>query len=211
MIFAIGDIHGRFDLLTKALRAIETAAPDGATVVFLGDYIDRGPDSAKVVATLMAGPTRKGDAWICLRGNHEQMMVEAHSGGRDDRSRWLFNGGVEARASWSGSVPASVLAWCASRPIHYETASHYFVHAGIMPGVPLDQQANETRLWIRDRFMNDESDHGKHIVHGHTPHRFPELKPNRTNLDTGAVFYGTLVVARFEGPGGPAEIIEVHA
>jgi serine/threonine protein phosphatase 1 len=209
-LFAIGDIHGFHDLLMKALAAVEESSHSPNTIVFLGDYIDRGPDSAKVVETLMVGPKREGDSWICLMGNHEQMMVEAHEGGLSERRFWIDNGGDKALASWNNKVPAKVLDWCRNRPIHHETASHYFVHAGIMPGVPLEDQSDQVRLWIRDRFLDDESDHGKHIVHGHTPFDEPQRLQNRTNLDSGSFFNHQLAIGRFDAPGPATQVFMVH-
>lgn len=196
-LFAVGDIHGCYPLLLKALAAIEERSHSPNTVVFLGDYIDRGPQSREVVETLMRGPTRDGDTWICLRGNHEQMMVDTYRKPLDP-SWWLDNGGETTEKSFGGRPPEAVIDWCAALPTSYETPTHFFVHAGIRPGLSLHLQDDEAMLWIRDKFLHDESDHGKHIVHGHTPNRVAELLPNRTNLDSGAVYYGTLSVGRLD-------------
>ena len=207
-IYAIGDIHGRFDLLRKALAAIERRAPD-ATIVFLGDYIDRGPDSNAVVETLMRGPQRPGDRWISLKGNHEAMACEASTGG--NLRLWLDNGGDATLKSFGGAVPSDVLAWFAALPVKFETEHHFFVHAGILPGVPLDRQSEETMLWIRHRFLDDLREHEKHIVHGHTPFYEVELRPNRTNLDTMAFHTGRLSIGRFDRrrKQGPLEVIGI--
>jgi len=207
--WAIGDIHGRFDLLTKALAEIEARSPSPTRIVFLGDYIDRGPQSREVVETLMAGPKRAGDEWICLRGNHEQMMIDAY---REPLNPgwWLGNGGETTVASFGGAIPEAVLSWCESLPICHETSTHFFVHAGIRPGLSLKLQEPEVMLWIRGPFLDDDTDHGKHIVHGHTPNRQAELMPNRTNLDSGAFYYSVLTAARFDAPGGPTSILEIR-
>ncbi len=210
-IYALGDIHGRYDLLTKALREIARDSGEAAaTVVFLGDYIDRGPQSREVVECLMQGPARNGERWICLKGNHEAMAVEACETGRG-RGLWLDNGGDATLESFGGAVPAKVLDWFDGLPLSHETERHFFVHAGIMPGVPLDAQEAETLIWIRHRFLDDARDHGKHIVHGHTPSPFAELRPNRTNLDSMAFRTGRLSVGRFDPrvKGGPTRLIEV--
>jgi serine/threonine protein phosphatase 1 len=178
------------------------------TIVFLGDYIDRGPKSREVVELLMAGPKRDGDKWICLRGNHEQMMVDTYRKPLEP-DWWLRNGGEATEKSFGGRVPDAVIDWCAALPTSHETTTHFFVHAGIRPGLALHLQDEEAMMWIRDKFLDDERDHGKHIVHGHTPKRTAELLPNRTNLDSGAVFYGTLTAARFDGPGSPASLFTV--
>jgi len=204
-LFAIGDIHGRFDLMRKALAGIEWRSPSPNTVVFLGDYIDRGSQSREVVETLMRGPTRADDIWICLRGNHEQMMVDALAG-RARMGWWLENGGQETMESFDRNVPAQVIAWCEALPFCHETARYFFVHAGIRPGLELDQQEAEALLWIRDVFLDDKRDHGKHIVHVHTPRHAAELLPNRTNLDSGAVYWGTLSVGRFDAEPSVFEV-----
>jgi serine/threonine protein phosphatase 1 len=210
-IYAIGDIHGRYDLLTKALRKIGSDSRDAAaTVVFLGDYIDRGPQSREVVESLMQGPSREGDRWICLKGNHEAMASDACRTGHN-RAVWLDNGGDATLKSFGGTMPAAVLDWFDALPLSHETEHHFFVHAGIMPGVPLDAQDSESLMWIRRRFLDDARDHGKHIVHGHTPSHFAELKTNRTNLDSMAFYTGRLSVGRFDRAvkGGPTKLIEV--
>jgi serine/threonine protein phosphatase 1 len=215
-IYAIGDIHGRFDLLQKALREIARDsggldATTGTTVVFLGDYVDRGPQSREVVAQLMRGPERASDRWICLKGNHEQMAWDAYQPG-GNRYLWLDNGGDATLDSFGGAMPTDVLDWFRDLPLRYETEQHFFVHAGIMPGVPLEAQDEATMLWIRYRFLDDARDHGKHIVHGHTPSYAAELRPNRTNLDSMAFHTGCLSVGRFDRhvKGGPSRLIEVR-
>ena len=209
-IYAIGDIHGRFDLLEKALQAIARDSGGSATTVFLGDYIDRGPQSSDVVERLTRGPDRADDRWICLKGNHEAMAVEACRNGHN-RRLWLENGGMETLESFGGAIPGTVLEWFDRLPICHQTERHFFVHAGILPGVPLDAQDEETMLWIRHRFLDDARDHGKHIVHGHTPGYAAELRPNRTNLDSMAFQTGRLSVSRFDRSvkGGPTRLMEV--
>jgi serine/threonine protein phosphatase 1 len=209
-IYAIGDIHGRYDLLQKALREIARDSGSAATVVFLGDYIDRGPQSREVVECLRHGPAHDGDRWICLRGNHEQMACDAEEQG-SRRWLWLDNGGEATLDSFGGRMPAKVLGWFRGLPLSHETEHHFFVHAGVMPGVPFGAQDEETLMWIRHRFLDDARDHGKHVVHGHTPSAFAELKPNRTNLDSMAFQTGRLSIGRFDRhvKGGPTRLIEV--
>jgi serine/threonine protein phosphatase 1 len=208
-IYAVGDVHGRYDLLQKALREIGRDSAK-ATVIFLGDYIDRGLQSREVVERLMHGPDRGGDSWICLKGNHEQMAWDAHQP-HGNRHLWLDNGGDATLRSFGGTMPPEVLAWFHGLPARHETEQHFFAHAGIMPGVPLSAQDDATLMWIRYRFLDDPSDHGKHIVHGHTPSAFAELKANRTNLDSMAFRTGRLSVGRFDRhtKGGPTRLIEV--
>lgn len=205
--YAIGDIHGQYDLMRAALSDIETRQPSGALVIFLGDYIDRGPQSREVVETLMAGPKRGCDRWICLTGNHEDMMLQAHSN-RSLWSWWIRNGGETALQSFGGKVPAQVRSWCAALPTFHETDHHFFVHAGVRPGRKLAEQDRDDMLWIRDLFLDFDGDHGKHIVHGHTPNRQAQAFDNRTNLDSGAFFTGRLSIGRFDlSKPGPAESI----
>jgi serine/threonine protein phosphatase 1 len=105
-IYAVGDIHGRYDLMQKALQEIaRDGGQDAATVVFLGDYIDRGPQSREVIACLMQGPARPSNRWICLRGNHEQMAWDAYQAGSDPHL-WLDNGGDATLRSFGGALPA---------------------------------------------------------------------------------------------------------
>lgn len=214
--YAIGDIHGRHDLLLRALDAIEAEAA-AVRIVFLGDYVDRGPDSCGVLRTLMDGPRRDGDEWVCLKGNHEDMMARALSGGAAWRSGeryecWLFNGGAETLGSFAGSVPDDVLSWCASLLPKYETKNHFFVHAGVRPHVRLADQEQVDLLWIRDEFLGHEGDFGKHVVYGHTPRTEPVLARHRTGIDTGAWFTGRLSAACFDPatPGGPQSILTIR-
>lgn len=203
--FAIGDVHGRFDLLTTALEAIGDLEAQDARLVFLGDYVDRGPQSREVVERLIE--LSKNDRVICLRGNHEEMMVLGTRG--DDIFRaehWYRNGGEATAQSYRDEYPQEHLDWMAALPVSHETPWHFFVHAGIRPGVPLDRQIAAEMLWIRGVFLDDPRDHGLHIVHGHTPRQAPELLHNRTNLDTGAYASGNLTIGVFEGAGGPSEV-----
>jgi serine/threonine protein phosphatase 1 len=208
--FAIGDIHGCHDLLIRAFDAIEAHAGDrGADVVCLGDYVDRGPDSRLVVEMLMGGPRRDCDTLTCLKGNHEDILLQAH----DDAGRigwWVGNGGGATLQSYGGEVPENHRQWMRDLPSALAVNGRLFVHAGIMPGVPIEDQEEDVVLWIRDRFLQSEADHGAYVVHGHTPvwsgkpdPALPEIWPNRTNLDTGAFHTGVLSVGVFEGERGP--------
>ena len=210
--FAVGDIHGRFDCLSRALDEIERRATP-ARIIFLGDYIDRGPQSKEIVETLMRGPRRVGDEWICLKGNHECMMLETigeTSGDIRNLDWWLRNGGDATLASFGGVIPKPVLDWCEALPVSYASEHHFFVHAGVLPGVPLAEQVPREMLWIRDSFLDCTDAFEKHIVHGHTPQPYDHklAAENRTNLDSGAYFTGRLSVGEFDlsKPGGPRSI-----
>lgn len=215
LTFAIPDLHGRLDLLQQALRLLERLHV-GGKIVFLGDYIDRGPDSAAILETLMAGPTAMGWEWVCLKGNHEDMMIAAHEDGNADM--WLMNGGAQTVASYalqssSGRVPKYHLDWCKSLPTWHDDGKRLFVHAGVEPGRPIEDQGEHVLLWIRyDPRNADIRWPGRYIVHGHTPERHgPMLYEHRCNLDTYAVGTGRLCIAVFddETDGKPIEVLEV--
>lgn len=208
--FAIPDQHGRFDLLELALEEIEQRAPEGGTVVFLGDYIDRGPASRQIIERLMAGPS-DGWKWVCLKGNHEQMMVECLHG--PELSWWVANGGGATIASYGGEVPEDHLQWCDGLPLLHDDGKRIFVHAAVDPNVSAADQREDTLLWMRYPERADITFPGRFIVHGHTPNQQgPEVYPARINLDTCAVGTGRLVVGVFddEQEGGPVDLIEVR-
>lgn len=202
--FAIGDIHGCRSLLETLLAQIDRAAGDEPSrIVCLGDYVDRGPDSAGVVALLRARQARAGEgAFVCLTGNHEAMLLGART--RRDMARlWLANGGEETLASFRArrveDMPPDVLAWFAGLPSVFEDERRCFVHAGLNPDHPRAEQSDEDRLWIRGRFLDSDHDFGRYVVHGHTPLSGdrPDVRARRVNLDTGAVFGGPLTAAIF--------------
>jgi serine/threonine protein phosphatase 1 len=207
LTFAIGDIHGCYDRLRALLRACEKVAGDkAARFVLIGDYVDRGPDSKEVLDFLIA-QQRDNDRFICLRGNHEAMLLDAAHPDRtvDDVFNWRSNGGEATLESYGVDdetrLPAEHLAWMAALPLHFADGGRLFVHAGIRPGVPLEDQTERDLLWIREPFLSSPDDHGVFVVHGHTPVRtaLPDLRPNRLNLDTGACFGGELTAALFVG------------
>ncbi|MBZ6077860.1 metallophosphoesterase family protein [Microvirga puerhi] len=217
LTYAIGDIHGRHDLLEQLLEKIRKHAGDRPhRIVFLGDYIDRGPDSAAVVATVRAEAAKAPDRTVCLMGNHEAMLLDAV----EDPSfllQWLMNGGNATLASYGlghpRDLPPDVLAWLRSLPTFYEDEWRYFVHAGLIPGRAMDRQTDMDKLWIREPFLDVPYDFGKHVVHGHTPlaTTTPETWPHRTNLDTAAVFGGVLTAGIFEdGTGSPQEFLQAE-
>lgn len=213
LTYAIGDIHGRFDLLTEALARIEAhAGARGADIVCLGDYVDRGPQSREVVERLMAGPARPGDTLTCLKGNHEVIMLEVLGGDQARAALWDRLGGRETMASYGGEVPQAHLDWLASRPLVHRTDHRVYVHAGLRPGAPVEEQVEAEMLWIRDLFLEGDHDFGVHVVHGHTPSDEHKRKAFRTNLDTGACWTGMLSVGVFNErlPGGPIEVLEIR-
>lgn len=220
--YAIGDVHGRADLLADLLariRADAAARPAAETlVILLGDLIDRGPDSAATVALAMRplGWART----IALKGNHEDAMAGALDGDTRTLGVWLRNGGRAALASWgidpaiaddpqatagevtaaiAAAIPPAQRAWLAARPLHFRLGDYYFVHAGVKPGVPLDRQTRRDALWIRDEFLESRRDHGAVVVHGHSITVEIEDLPNRIGLDTGAYATGRLTALGLEG------------
>lgn len=204
LTFAVGDIHGCLAELQALLRQIEAYAPEGR-VIFLGDMIDRGPDSRGVVELIMAGPQKEGWSWLTLKGNHEEMLLGAWSG-ESDVDWWLVNGGMETLASYDNVIPGTHLKWLIQLPSIIVERFRIFVHAGVDETMPLERQGDEIFLWIRrpDNYSGDYW--GKHLCHGHTPSRSnPRTVGNRTNVDSAVVFGGSLSCAIFDDdvPGGP--------
>lgn len=224
-VYAVGDIHGRFDLLDRLLKRMAAdaarARPERISVVFLGDYVDRGPDARQVVERLMAGPPAgtalAGADWTCLKGNHEEYMVrfldETAVGGA-----WTLNGGLATVRSYAGPIPAghehdmqalqlllsralppAHLRFLSRLPLRHEEGDYLFVHAGIRPGIAIADQDPGDLLWIRDDFLYSNAALGKVVVHGHTPAPVPEIRANRIGIDTGAYYSGTLTALVLEG------------
>ena len=212
-VYAIGDIHGCLDRLHALHAAIadDLAARPVATPLLLhvGDYVDRGPDSAGVVRLLAAGPPLPGLATVNLMGNHERTMLDALDGIGPSATDWMISGGREALASWGGDPDAPRTTWPAhvppadtgflrALPLHHQVGGYLFVHAGIRPGVALAAQADQDLITIRNSFLYSEQDFGVVVVHGHTPRMAPEIRHNRIGIDTGAVFGGKLTCAVLE-------------
>lgn len=218
LTYAIGDIHGCADLLDAMLAKIEDHAQGRERrLVFLGDYIDRGPDSARVIETLRKLQWREPENVACLMGNHEAMLVSSlrEHGALD---LWLSNGGADTLESFGVAgpecLPGDVLDWIEDLPTLHEDALRWFVHAGFRPGTEARDSDAETRLWIREPFLSEEHDFGRHVVHGHTPRRNakPDSLTFRTNLDTGAVYGGALTAGVFTGEQGkPVEFLQIPA
>ena len=203
LLYAIGDIHGMLPKLRRLIAQCEAHA-DGreASFVFLGDYIDRGPQSAGVVRFVIDLQSRLGDRVVALTGNHEIMAVGAFDG-RVPEDYWLSQGGSETLRSYqikrAYELPQDHVDWLRALPLSHDDGRRFFVHAGIDPAKPLDAQDGNDLIWIREPFLSDRRDHGRLIVHGHTPleTETPDLRANRLNLDTAAVFGGPLTAAVF--------------
>ena len=190
-IFAVGDIHGCFDKLSILMDRIH-ADPDKDRLVFVGDYIDRGPNSKEVVDYLIDLKS-KTDRVIFLKGNHEEMLERYLEG--YDTMMFLDNGGEATVRSYTrqGSkgktlIPDDHLAFFNALRLYYETPSYIFVHGGLRPHVPLEKQDPWDMLWIRDEFIYSDFDFGKPVVFGHTPFRKPLVLENKIGIDTGAVY-----------------------
>jgi serine/threonine protein phosphatase 1 len=218
-VYAIGDVHGcatRLEALHAQIRDDLASRPVAEpTVVHLGDYIDRGEDSAGVLARLLrpfsAEPSPRV---INLAGNHEAMMLAAfHStaqGGRDDSvMHWLANGGADTLASWGlpprsrptewrERIPAEHIRFLGGLSLLHQQGGYIFVHAGLRPGVPLGKQTRDDMLWIREPFLSFKGELPGAVVHGHTPEHNPTVRPNRIGVDTGAVMGGALTCAVLE-------------
>jgi serine/threonine protein phosphatase 1 len=202
LTFAVGDVHGCLDKLQRLLAACEAYASARPTrYVFLGDYIDRGPQSRGVIELLMRRQAARPGTIVCLRGNHEQMAIDAHA---SDRAvpLWLANNGASTLRNYGGPISPEHLAWLSALPFCHDDGLRFFVHAGIDLAVPLAEQEPEVMLWMREPFLSecDEVDCGRFIVHGHTPlpTGTPDLRRRRLNLDTAAVMGGPLSAAVFD-------------
>ena len=233
-IYAIGDIHGRADLLRSLfdhmVDDLKRFPIDDTLCIFLGDYVDRGPDSQAVLEllTALASPTR----FISLRGNHEMLLL-SFLNNPSDADVWRANGGLETLHSYGvnisafrsgrglekvakqfrAALPSSHLDFLRQTRLSISVGDYFFCHAGVRPGTPLDTQRQEDVAWIRDEFLLSEAYHGKVVVHGHTSVLTPEVKHNRINIDTGAYISECLTALVLEGetqrflstrPGGAA-------
>lgn len=198
-IFAIGDIHGCFDQLQRLIKSLAIDRQCD-TLVFIGDYIDRG-SSVKEVVDYLIGLRSEFKNVICLMGNHEQMLLNYLEG--IDEEMYLYNGGAATLFSYGisrfsvpqkrkAAIPADHLLFFQSLLAYYETRDYIFVHAGLAPGLLLGEQAIHDLLWIRQEFIYSDYDFGKLVIFGHTPLRSPLIRPNKIGIDTGAVSGGRL-------------------
>jgi serine/threonine protein phosphatase 1 len=213
-IYAIGDIHGCLDRLVGLHEMIAediAARPVGhVTLIHLGDYVDRGADSAQVIDWLINVPPVPADTIVNLMGNHELMMLAAVSGAdKEAPEHWLMNGGADSLLSWGIAQAVSPTEWASRIPrqhliflrdlaVNHQIGPYLFVHAGIRPGVKLELQTKQDMLWIREPFLSSRADHGAVVVHGHTPKREPVVHANRIAIDTGAVLGGALTCVVLE-------------
>lgn len=219
-VYAVGDVHGRHDLLTAMhggiMAEIMRDRPADWRIVYLGDYVDRGPDSRGVLEFL-AETTRREPRVVALAGNHDVGLLDFLAQ-PDPYGMFAMNGGFETALSYGVEIdfisretteaghaelkeamPESHLAFLSGLPFSAEFGDFFFCHAGIRPGVPLDRQSVDDLIWIRAAFHHHRDLHPKVIVHGHTPVEAPQVMENRVNLDTGACFTGRLTALAIEG------------
>ncbi len=214
-VYAVGDVHGcdaRLAALHAAIARDAAARPSVArtVLVHLGDYVDRGPDSAAVIERLLGPAPLPGAEVVNLVGNHEVMMLDAF----DPRSApgaigfWLDNGGEATLESYGAAaedadswelVPQAHLGFMRRCALSWQAGGYLFVHAGVRPGVPLDDQDPFDLVWIREPFLGFDGALEAVVVHGHTPSPGPEVLPHRIGIDTGAVFGGALTCLVLEG------------
>ncbi len=217
VVYAVGDIHGCKDLLELMLDLIRKDREERAgvsdarrcVVVYIGDYIDRGPDSKGVIDLLLSNPL-EGVETVFLKGNHEwmieQMLNDPES--EDIADRWDWNGGKPTVRSYEAkgffklreAIPDAHMDFLEGLKLHHTEGDYLFVHAGIRPGVPLDQQTDDDKVWIRREFLGHKGSHdGWFVVHGHTPVEEVEVLPNRICIDTHAYETGALTAVVLEG------------
>lgn len=213
-IYVVGDVHGRLDLIRALFAKIAAhlkTLPRARTVhvVLLGDLVDRGPDSAGVLKFVF-DLQKRSDSLIVLKGNHEEMMLRAIDGEPGLMAAWLRSGGdatfrsfgieppigdedlLPATRKIAATVPGEMLDWLRALPLTAKSGDYLFCHAGIRPGIAINRQSRDDLLWIRREFLEDDTDHGLVIVHGHSVSREVEMRHNRIGIDTGAYRTGVL-------------------
>lgn len=202
--YVIGDIHGCLNKLQALVDRCKIDSGEARPrLIFIGDYIDRGPDSRGVVEFLIDTQNGAPETVVCLQGNHEAMaLLSAYDATKV--AAWLYNGGDATLLSYGtttvADIPREHMSWFESLPIHHDDGLRFFVHAGIDPSKPLDQQDDTDCLWMREPFLSDRREYSRLVVHGHTPteRHLPELRANRLNIDTGAYLGGPLTAAIFD-------------
>ncbi len=206
-VYAIGDVHGCLDRLVAlhwAITADLAANPVAESVlIHLGDYVDRGPDSAGVIWLLTGSVAPPVSRRVDLQGNHEVMMMAALTADSRAAEGWVENGGSATLesyrvppdalpADWLTHVPLQHRQWIKTRQVTHQEGGYLFVHAGIRPGRKIYRQSTDDLLWIREPFLSSSEKHPFVVVHGHTPTAAPEIRSNRIGIDTGAALGGVL-------------------
>ncbi len=219
-IYAIGDIHGRYDLLLTLLDEIRDfdaglKSSKSTHMIFLGDMIDRGPRSAAVLELLFT--LSRMQKVTVLLGNHEELMLRAIDGEPGTMRAWLRLGGRATLRSFgveppegvfdratltraiNKAIPKELLSWLRTLPLSARSGDYFFCHAGIRPGIDINRQRKEDLLWIRDEFLDSDESHGAVIVHGHSISPDVEVRHNRIGIDTGAYRTDMLTTVYLEG------------
>jgi serine/threonine protein phosphatase 1 len=199
-IFAVGDIHGCYDKLAAMMQILPWRKDEGDLLLFIGDYIDRGPKSREVVDFLVR-LRQEGGEFVFLKGNHEKMLLDYYIQ-QKDQMLYVANGGAETIASYvEGGIgrkafvlPEEHLEFFLSLTLYHETEDYIFVHAGLKDGIPLTEQSEEDLLWIREEFIYSAYDWNKRVIFGHTALEIPFVTPGKIGIDTGAV-YGNKLTA----------------
>jgi serine/threonine protein phosphatase 1 len=224
VVYAIGDIHGRCDLLEALQRGIRADAEGRAAkrrvLVYLGDYVSRGVDSRRTVE-LVRDFALPGFEVVPLKGNHEDLLLTYLGGNLAAGRHWFDFDGLDTLASYgvtaagnvahddanleslrrqfAAALPAEHFAFFRSLPAGHAEGGYYFAHGGVRPGVALVEQTERDRMWIRKAFLDSKVDHGAVVVHGHSIGRRPVVRPNRIGIDTGAYRSGVLTCLVLEG------------
>ena len=222
-VYAIGDLHGRSDLLASMHDMIgddvAKSAPSRVVIVYIGDYIDRG-EGGRAVIEILSNPSADGIERVFLRGNHEDLMLRFLEGG-GPIGTWLMNGGIatlrgygiewkegrnldgaeEARQNLIDALPERHVSFLRGLVHTHEEGDYLFVHAGVRPGIALDRQDVHDLMWIRERFLDSRADFGRRIVHGHTVSPVPQILDNRIGIDTGAYKSDVLTCVVLEADG----------
>jgi serine/threonine protein phosphatase 1 len=219
-LYAVGDIHGRLDLFNELMiriaRDTREREPMRTRCVILGDFVDRGSQSAELLNTFMF---HKSQNFVILKGNHEAALLDALQGDHDAMDLWISHGGIATLRSFGLQtddldvhdtsaliararkvIPPQVISFLDELPVTFQVGEYYFVHAGIRPGVALRKQSKRDLLWIGEEFTQDLTDHGVIVVHGHTTYENGvNFARNRIGVDTGAYRTGCLSAVGLEG------------
>lgn len=229
-LFVIGDLHGEMDLLEKMLEEIDgvigAAKLANPLLVFVGDLVDRGPNSAAVLTRLKEMTTEFPENVVSLLGNHEQMLLDFIDAPVARHARWMRSGGVETCKSFGLEMPlekgeplivaealtqamgGDMIAWLRNRPVMHRSGNVTCVHAAVDPSKPLDMQSDRVLIWGHPQFLSSNRTDGQWIAHGHTVFDEPSIADHRISVDTGAYMSGTLTSAVIL-PTGEADFLQV--